>query len=394
MMKTILLILAILLNTVWISAQESTVADTSRMEDDPDASQFSFNGYIKDMQSLSFPKDFASLYNNNLIHNRINLKWLPSPNLMMAIELRNRLIWGDDVKMIPNYNQLLRNPNELVNLSKIWFSNSSLVMHTNIDRLYLDYKVKKVIIRAGRQRINWGISTIWNPNDLFNTYNFLDFDYEERPGSDAIRFTGDISSFSGIELAYSPGNKTTEQVLAGKYFFNTGGYDIQLLAGIYGNRFTAGAGWAGSIGDAGFKGETQFFTKTSAEKFQINVTVESDYVFESGWYINGSFLFNNNGLYSKILNPLQLNFNFSPANLMPTRWNFIIATGKEITPLFSANISFLYAPGTNLLLILPGFKYSLGENLNVDLVWQSFYASLDQFEALNHRGFLRLKYNF
>jgi hypothetical protein len=195
-------------------------------------------------------------------------------------------------------------------------------------------------------------------------------------------------------LAYSQGNKTTEQVLAGKYFFNTGGYDIQLLSGIYGNRFTAGAGWAGSIGDAGFKGETQFFTKTSAEKFQINVTVESDYVFESGWYINGSFLFNNNGLYSKILNPLQLNFNFSPANLMPTRWNFIIATGKEITPLFSANISFLYAPGTNLLLILPGFKYSLGENLNVDLVWQSFYASLDQFEALNHRGFLRLKYNF
>ena len=394
MMKTILLILAILLNTVWISAQESTVADTSRMEDDPDASQFSFNGYIKDMQSLSFPKDFASLYNTNLIHNRINLKWLPSPNLMMAIELRNRLIWGDDVKMIPNYNQLLRNPNELVNLSKIWFSNSSLVMHTNIDRLYLDYKVKKVSIRAGRQRINWGISTIWNPNDLFNTYNFLDFDYEERPGSDAIRFTGDISSFSGIELAYSPGNKTTEKVLAGKYFFNTGGYDIQLLSGIYGNRFTAGAGWAGSIGDAGFKGETQFFTKTSAEKFQINVTVESDYVFESGWYINGSFLFNNNGLYSKILNPLQLNFNFSPANLMPTKWNFIIATGKEITPLFSANISFLYAPGTNLLLILPGFKYSLGENLNVDLVWQSFYASLDQFEALNHRGFLRLKYNF
>lgn len=394
MMKTILLILAILLNTILLRSQELPVADSLITDLDPSSSKFSFNGYVKDMQSLSFSKDFANLFATNLIHNRINLKWLPSPNLMMATELRNRLIWGDDVKIVPNYNQLLRNPNELVNLSKIWFSNSSLVMHTNIDRLYLDYKVKKVSIRAGRQRINWGISTIWNPNDLFNTYNFLDFDYEERPGSDAIRFTGDISSFSGIELGYSAGNKTTEKVLAGKYFFNTGGYDIQLLSGIYGNRFTAGAGWAGSIGDAGFKGETQFFTKTSAEKFQINVTVESDYVFESGWYINGSFLFNNNGLDSKILNPLQLNFNFSPANLMPTRWNFIIATGKEITPLFSANLSFLYAPGTNLLLILPGFKYSLGENLNVDLVWQSFYASLDQFEALNHRGFLRLKYNF
>lgn len=27
----------------------------------------------------------------------------------------------------------------------------------------------------------------WNPNDWFNTYNYFDFDYEERPGTDAIR---------------------------------------------------------------------------------------------------------------------------------------------------------------------------------------------------------------
>lgn len=392
-MKTFQLILVIILNSVLMRSQELNIPDSLGMEIDSSTSNFSFNGYIKDMQSLSFSKDFASLLATNLIHNRINMKWLPSSNLTLAAELRNRLIWGDDVRIIPNYNQLLRNSNELVNLSKIWFSNSSLVMHTNIDRLYLDYKVKRISVRAGRQRINWGISTIWNPNDLFNTYNFLDFDYEERPGSDAIRLSVDIRSFSGIELAYSPGNKTTEKVLAGKYFFNTRGYDIQLLSGIYGYRYTVGAGWAGSIGDAGFKGETQLFTKTSAEKFQVNLTIESDYVFVSGWYINGSFLFNNNGLDRKILNPLQLNFNFSPANLMPTKWNFIFATGKEITPLFSANLSILYAPGTHLLLILPGLKYSLGENLNVDLVWQSFHVCLDQFETLNHRVFLRMKYN-
>ncbi|MBK8346136.1 MAG: hypothetical protein IPL08_00395 [Saprospiraceae bacterium] len=217
-MKTIQLILVIILNSVLMRSQELPIPDSLGMEIDAAASKFSFNGYIKDMQSLSFSKDFESLTATNLIHNRINMKWLPSSNLTLAAELRNRLIWGDDVRIIPDYNQLLRNPNELVNLSKIWFSNLSLVMHTNIDRLYLDYKVKRMSIRAGRQRINWGISTIWNPNDLFNTYNFLDFDYEERPGSDAIRLSGDISSFSGIELAYSPGNKTTEKVLAGKYF--------------------------------------------------------------------------------------------------------------------------------------------------------------------------------
>jgi len=393
-MKALLITLFILTISLMVKSQVGPVMDSINTQVNTKTEKLKINGYIKDMQSLSFSKDYKSLNASNLIHNRLNLKWFPSSNLTISTELRNRLIWGDEVRTIPDYIQLLRNSNELVNFSKVWFNNASLVAHSNVDRIYIDYKINKLGIRAGRQRINWGISTIWNPNDLFNTYNFLDFDYEERPGSDAIRLTGDISSFSGIEVAYSPGNKNIKKVLAGKYSFNTSGYDFQLLTGLYDRRFTAGAGWAGSIGNAGFKGEIQFFTKTNAEQFKLNVTIESDYVFESGWYINGSLLFNNNGLYNKILNPLQLSFNFSPANLMPTKWNFILATGKEITPLFSANLSVLYAPGTNLLLILPGLKYSLGENLNVDLVWQSFYASLNKFEALNHRGFLRLKYNF
>ncbi|MEZ4983057.1 MAG: hypothetical protein R2769_16025 [Saprospiraceae bacterium] len=55
-----------------------------------------------------------------------------------------------------------------------------------LDRLFVQYTYKQFEARLGRQRINWGISTIWNPNDIFNAYNFSDFDYEERPGSDAM----------------------------------------------------------------------------------------------------------------------------------------------------------------------------------------------------------------
>lgn len=351
--------------------------------------KLSINGYIKDMQALDFTEDFESLNATNLIHNRINIKWKPIRNFTSYLELRNRFIWGDDVQNIPNYDKLLRNSNETVNLSKVWFSKSSYVMHTNIDRLSVEYKLKKIAIRVGRQRINWGMSTIWNPNDLFNTYNFLDFDYEERPGSDAVKLTSNIGNFSGIEIAYTQGNKTSDKVLAGKYFFNTKGYDIQLISGLLGKRFTAGLGWAGSIGDVGFKGETQIFSETSDDEFQINLTIESDYVFKNGLYINSIFLFNNNGIDSKFINSPQLNFSFSPTYLMPTKWNFMIASRKEITPLFSANLSVLYTPGTDLLMLLPGLKYSLSENLNADLIWQSIFVNLNQFRALNHRGFLR-----
>lgn len=373
---------------------DSIAADTGSRANKKREKKLLINGYVKDMQILSFSKDFGTLSATNLIHNRINVKWMPVRNLTLATELRNRLIWGDDVRQLPDYTKLLRNANERIDLSKTWWSNNSLVLHTNTDRLYADYRFRHFGVRLGRQRINWGMATTWNPNDLFNTYNFLDFDYEERPGSDAVRLNAEFGRFSGIELAYSPGNRTTRKVLAGKYTFNTRGYDIQVVSGIFGRRFTAGAGWAGSIGDAGFKGESQYFTKTATEPVQINLAAEIDYVFSGGWYLNAGFLFNNNGTDTRLATPTQVNFVFDPAHLMPTRWNIMAGTGKQFQHLFSANFSVLYAPGTHLLLLLPGLRYSLTQNIDADLTWQSFFARSVRFEALNHRGFLRLKYAF
>jgi hypothetical protein len=64
---------------------------------------------------------------------------------------------------------------------------------------YLDYTAGKWQFRVGRQRINWGVNLVWNPNDVFNSFSYFDFDYEERPGSDAVRvqyYTGTTSSAS------------------------------------------------------------------------------------------------------------------------------------------------------------------------------------------------------
>jgi hypothetical protein len=169
---------------------------------------------VKEMQSLGFSGQMQELSSTYLIHNRLNTKWMPSEKLSFVLEMRNRLIWGDDVKNIPGYGSLLRNANEKIDLSKIWFSGSSIILHSNLDRLYADLKLKNTGLKLGRQRINWGIASTWNPNDIFNSYNFLDFDYEERPGSDAIRFSANISSFSGLELAASPSNKNAGKVLA------------------------------------------------------------------------------------------------------------------------------------------------------------------------------------
>ena len=127
-----------------------------------------------------------------------------------------------------------------------WINAPELVFHTNIDRLWLQYTNKNFEARLGRQRINWGISTIWNPNDIFNTYNFLDFDYEERPGRDALKVSQQFTSLSNFELVASASKVSKENVYAAKYFFNRKNYDFQFIGGFFNEKITLGTGWSGS----------------------------------------------------------------------------------------------------------------------------------------------------
>jgi len=357
--------------------------------------KWNVNGYLKDIQSFTLDKNFDSLVTGNLIHNRVNVRWKPTSKFTAAAEFRTRLFWGEEVRMTPDFASNLQNSNEAVNMSILWFETESAVMQTNIDRLWLEYNATKWDARVGRQRINWGINTIWNPNDIFNTYNFLDFDYEERPGRDAVKFRYHLSGMSNIELAVAGADQYNQAVGAIRYLTNKWNYDFQFSAGVYHEIFTLGAGWSGSIAEAGFKVELQYFSPHSDTTAQINVTLETDYVFENAWYVNLGILVNSAGLDKPINDLSQVNFQLSPQQLMPTKWNIAVTLSKEITPLFSSTLSVIYCPGTNLAIFLPSIKYNLAPNLDFDLIWQSFYAEQNNdFEGVMHRGFLRMKWNF
>jgi hypothetical protein len=386
-LKTILFISSLFINvTLHSQSNDSTNNKKSPLQ---------VRGYVKDLQTLTFDKNFNNLIAGNLIHNRLNLRYNPSSNFSMAMEMRNRLFWGEEVKVTPGFSDYLRNPNEYFNLSFLWIDNPGLVLHTNIDRMWFQYKSNKLEARLGRQRINWGIGTIWNPNDIFNTYNFLDFDYEERPGRDAVKITYLLSEMSNIELAAAASKETKQSVAAIKYFFNKYNYDFQFNGGLFHETFTFGAGWSGSIGDSGFKGELQYFTPHKDTAGLVNFTMEADYLFDNGWYLNGGILFNSNGYNQPIDNWESVSFQFSPQSLMPTKWNTVLTFSKQISPLVTGTLSTIYSPGTNLLILLPTLKYNLATNLDVDFVMQSFFAEQqDTFDGVSHRIFLRAKWNF
>lgn len=357
--------------------------------------KLAINGYIKNLQTLTFDKYLSDLVSGNTIHNRVNVKWMPTDRFTGDAEFRTRLIWGEEVKLTPGFVSLLRNENEAINMQKIWMENKSMVLLTNVERLYADYGNDQLNIRIGRQRINWGVATTWNPNDIFNSYNFLDFDYEERPGVDGAKARYLFNSSFNTELAYANTGKKNGSVAAFKFALNQWGYDLQLITGWYHTHPTVGAGWAGNIKDAGFKGEAQYFLPGQDSTGHLNLAIQGDYMFKKGWYVNLGLLFNNQGSNKSLNNWRNLNLGFSPENLMPTKWNLIATTMKEVTPLLSANLSVLYTPGTNLLILYPSFRYSLSTNLDADLVWQSFFAEQDHvFEAVNHTCFFRLKWSF
>jgi hypothetical protein len=75
-------------------------------------------------------------------------------------------------------------------------------------------------------------------------------------------------------------------------------------------------------------------------------------------------------------------------SLMPTKWNTVITVGKEITPFLSTNLSAIYTPGTILMILIPSIRYNLADNLDFDVVWQSFFAEqYNEFEGVYIGGF-------
>ena len=166
-----------------------------------DKKSFSLSGYLTTMQSSMFDSLSGPFINENLLHNRLNFKGYINNNITFSAELRNRLFTGDMVRLGNYYSSMIGEDPGVIDMSWNIFEEQSFLFNTTIDRLFLDLQYNKVQVTIGRQRINWGQTFVWNPNDIFNAYSFFDFDYVEKPGSDAVRLQFFPSSSSAAELA-------------------------------------------------------------------------------------------------------------------------------------------------------------------------------------------------
>lgn len=357
--------------------------------------QFHLKGYVKALPIETFYhyNDSASFL--GIVHNRLNSSFDFRNNITMRLEMRNRFFYGDLVEH-SGYKEQLAADNGLLDLTFNWFDGEKYVLNSTFDRAQVNWYDDTWDITIGRQRVNWGIHNVWNPNDLFNAFNFLDFDYAERPGSDAVRIKHNFENTTQLELAVASGADFENVKAALLYRFNTNTYDVQILSGIYAEDIAAGFGWAGNLGKAGFKGELTYFqpqenfTDTSGV---LSFSTGVDYSFKNGLYLNFSYLYttipddNSNTDYTI--------YGTSDAKqLMPFPHTFFSQLTYPFNPLFTGSFAFFYAPEDNSLIVFPTITYSAADNFTLSFIVQSYTGKYIDYEPLSTALFLDAKWFF
>ncbi|MFM8449737.1 MAG: hypothetical protein ACKOAY_06495 [Haliscomenobacter sp.] len=112
--------------------------DTDSLETEETAARLELRGYIKNMQTLLFFNHPVGnqFLQDNLLHQRSNLRWMLSDQLVFHAELRSRAFFGDLVRSNPDYAALVGDANnDVFDLSAVWKSGDAWVLHTMLDRL-------------------------------------------------------------------------------------------------------------------------------------------------------------------------------------------------------------------------------------------------------------------
>ena len=361
-------------------------------------SKLDLNGYTKYLFTSGKNPATTNRLKDHLIHSRINLHWFPASSLTMAMEIRLRGYYGNSVEDIPDFISTIKSDYDYKLDANLW-QKKQTIGYGEIDRLYIDY---------------WGTSLVWNVIDLFNPMSILDFDYEERPGMDAVRiqyFTGELSK---LEILYKAGKNKYTHGFAGLFTINYWDYDFFLLAAMYNNRKTLGGAWSGDIKGGGFRGEfkiseppskgdstdypiynmTLYGTDLTTYNHNVfSAVLSGDYTFSSSFYIHSEILFNSNGktdytgFYWYQINEASM--------LSPARWSIFQEFAYDINPLLRGDLFLIYNPIDKSSLFAPSLKWSFITNLELmSVLYVTLGQSDTEFGDYGNSLFFRLKYSF
>ncbi len=355
-------------------------------------------GYAKYLFSQTTSPSTSTRY-DHLLHARLNTAWYPWEHFSGVLELRGRAFYGNSVEETPGFADNLKTDPGFGTLGSVLWTGRRTVGYAEIDRMYLNWSPERWQMTVGRQRIAWGTNLVWNPIDLFNPLSVLDFDYEERPATDAVRIQYYTGVVSKVEVAVKPGSVNSPSITAAQITTNRWDYDFHFLGGERDHRWFAGTGWAGDILGGGFRGELLVSEVPSgvvlldSHRVMCSAAMSGDYTFPSSFYIHTEALFNSEGVLrdAALFRPQAQRLGL----LSPARWSIYQEFSYDVSPLVRASTFALINPIDGSFVAVPSATWSAATNLDVTFLVLAFSGAPNtEFGGEGTAAFARVKLAF
>lgn len=356
---------------------------------------FSLTGFVKKMETVEIQNLQGKWQTMTSAQNRFDLRCYPTNSITAQIGMRNIFDYGQiPAENYPEYIKIATADNGFFDLTNCIAKDTSYVLYTNFDRAYIEFVKGSFDIVFGRQRINWGINRVWNPNDIFNTFNYFNFDYLERPGCDGIKMQYYTGMTSSAQFGYKI-DKEKNVTWASMFKFNKWSYDFQFLSGVMENDLVIGTGWSGQIFKAGFNGEISYFNNKDNLSDSTGLIVGSiggNYGFEDGLFLQTAMIYNSKGTTG----PAGCNnVEITAKNLTRAKYNLFGAASFPLTPLIKVEVSSMLNPTDKSYYIGPSFDLSLKQDLDLKIQGQLYYGDDGtEFGDYGKVFYCRLKWSF
>ena len=364
---------------------------------------FEVGGYLKYLISESNVPAYGNL-TDQLLHERLNMKWYATDALTTALEFRARGYAGGTVENTPDFIDAIRNDHEFAHLDATLWNSHSTVGYAEVDRLWADWNQGHWEATLGRQRAAMGTCLVWNPTDLFNPLSILDFDYEERPAFDGGRVQYYLGPLSKVEVDVKPGKTSATATTAVAFTANAWAYDFHFLSGKRNGLGVVGGSWAGDIAGGGFRGEVLVSQKpketlpgvydvSQTDGAMVSSALSLDYTLPSSLYIHVESLYNSIGVtdHAALFEQQSLVLGL----LSPSRWSLFGEISYDITPLVRGSVFALQNPIDHSRVLVPSVTWSVVTNLDLTAIALLFNGgTLTEFGGYGQSGYLRLKWSF
>lgn len=359
----------------------------------------SLSGYVREAPIVWQSSPVTGTLSNrktqftNLLHLRQNLRLYPSRSITVGVELKERAFAGEGAGELLDASDLLGGTAGYFDWERRFVNEDRLVMVGTLDRAWIIAYAGPVQATVGRQRIAWGTNLVWNTIDIFNPVSPLDFDNEERPGTDAGRVQVYLGPSSKVEVAAAPMRDPDRTVSAAQLVLNRWAYDWVVLGGRRGTETLAGWAWAGEIKGGGFRGEFLYEHPREGSSV-LRGSVDGDYAFRSTLYLHGAFLYNSGGATGPA-GGLKLLDAYRRGWLSPGRLSLYAEAGRDVTALVHADVATIVNAYDGSWYLGPAVTWSAAANLDVAAIGFVFVGPAGtEFGDNGDIVMARVKYSF